>query len=258
MDVHDYKGPVPGDIVLLNSTGRAAKRNRTLQFVPTGLRAKFTHVAFCTGLATFVHADGKIVDFIVADELFGQYPGVWRAIRHARMNKMGRAESTTVIRSADYYLGMAYAQGLTKFLGESPLEGETFCSLLVKDVFAQMNIDILAPYAKPYPVHFQQLPEDEPDIWSDVTEEHLIGHDILRKYPDQRVLAAKICASARETRKTILEIKELHDLMFQFQQSMKKLDEKIGAVRTEYVEVPEPEYSVKYWDRMDKTKPQGD
>jgi hypothetical protein len=178
VDTRDFKGPVPGDVLLLNSAGKYEIRNKTLQFLRSGRRPRFTHVAFCTGLCTLIHADGHTVDVITVDDLLCDYPGSWRAIRHVEMNNLGRQDAMMVITQAQHYLEMPYTSRLSSFVRGQQLEGETFCSYLIKQVFADVNVPILAKRKKPLPVHFQWLPENDPEHWRDVTDEHRVVAEV--------------------------------------------------------------------------------
>ena len=250
--MRDFKGPVPGDVLLLNSAGKYELRNKTLQFLRSGRRPRFTHVAFCTGLCTLIHADGHTVDVITVDDLLRDYPGSWRAIRHVEMNYFGRHNAMMVIKQAQHYLAMPYTR-LFSFVRGQQLEGETFCSYLIKQVFADLKVPILPKSKKPLPVHFQWLPEHDPEHWRDVTDEHLIGHDVLKKHPDMKVRAVEMCGVVRGTRKITLENNQMNELMTQHFKTMDELDRKIFVSPiSSQPTVPLAKMPMEYWDTKEK------
>lgn len=252
ISVMDFKGPVQGDVLLLNSEGKAARRNKAAQWVATRRHAKFTHVAFCIGLTNCIHADLNGVDVIRSTDLFDQYSGPWRAIRHVVVDKIGRVDPTRVIHSAEYFLGMKYAK-LKNLIGSDDLEGETFCSLLIKDVYMELGVGLFAETARPYPVHFQELPETDTANWSDVTDEHVLGRDTVEKHPYLKEDARKFGATVRAIRSDTLENEKLRDLMIQFQEGVKPFDDAIGYKPTLDATLSEPP-PIKYWDQGKKRK----
>jgi hypothetical protein len=247
-------GPLPGDVVLLNSESDGKNKNIASQSVLTGTQARFTHLAFCTGLASFLHADGQSVDWIIVDELFKDYPGEWRAIRHRQIEKLGREEPVRVINAAETYLGMAYITDKMKFLEGVPLHNETFCSLLIKDVFNGLGVTIFPTLEKPYPVDFQSLPETDPESWIDVTERHLFGRDVVKKHPQVRDQAIKLCETSRVTRDSVIKTYQMHELLTRHYAVMKEFDRKLGIQIPEVI-VPEPDIPLKYWDTKKKIDP---
>ena len=252
--MRDYRGPVPGDIVLLNSLGRDAKKNKIAQYAGSGLKANYTHVAICLGLTTCIHADGKLVDVIATQDMFNDYSGAWRAIRHREIDKMGREEPMLVIRSAQYFLGMAYVRRTIDFVNSTALERETFCSLLIKRIYHELGVDILEGHEKPFPVHFQALVEDYPAIWRDASDEHRIGATILVSHPELKRQALEACRVVRRTREIILENDAFHALMVKYQLTMKQLDERLGVADTLPVDISDPEPPMDYWDRKHKER----
>jgi len=213
--------------VLLNSTG--SKKNRAGQLLLTGRVARFTHVALCRGLITFVHADENGVEHIIVDELLSGYDGQWRAIRHKTIEKIGREDSMRVLKTADYFLEMPYVDAHRKFLPGAELVGEIFCSQLIKNAYSALGVELLPGADKLYPADFQDLPEAEPTTSRDVTDEHLIGQDILRSRPDVRARAVEMCNVARRTRESVLEADKMHLLSEMLLDSMKDIPEADAA-----------------------------
>ncbi|MDH2353301.1 hypothetical protein QCM80_21950 [Bradyrhizobium sp. SSUT112] len=250
IDMRDYKGPIAGDVVLLNST--ESKKNRQAQYALSQRKALFTHVAMCRGLTTFVHASANGVEHVIADELLATYDGSWRAIRHSTIGRIGREDSMRVLKSADYYLGMPYVHGWTKlkkFVRGHELDDETFCSQLIKNVFLDLGVDILPDSKAAYPVHFQDLPEIEPTLWQDVTDEHIIGQEVVKRYPHLRAQALEMRNVARRTRESIMTSDMMHALSEQFLDSMKDVP------GMESLRLARPDPPMNYWDRKGKKPP---
>jgi len=252
VDTRDLRGPIPGDVLLLNSAGKYEIRNKTLQFLRSGQRPRFTHVAFCTGLCTLIHADGHGVDIVTVDDLLSNYPGSWRAIRHVQMNIVGRQDPMIVIKQAEHYLAMPYTRRWWSFVHGRQLEGETFCSYLIQQVFTNLNVPILAKRKKPLPVHFQSLPENDSEHWIDVTSEHLFGHDVLKKRPDLKVRAVEMCGVVRDTRKITLDNNQMNELMTQYFKTMDELDKKIFGSSIPSEPITLAKMPMEYWDTKEK------
>ena len=249
MEQREFKGPHSGDVVLLNSTAidKDSKKNKFWQSKLTGLNANFTHVALCLGLGKYLHATPPNVDFVYAEDLFSDY-NEWRAIRHRRAVEIDHDDYTKIYGAAFFYLKMSYIDHKSDFLGDEPLENETFCSLLIRNIYRKVGIEILPNIGKPFPVHFETLVETEPQNWKDVTDEHKIGLDILRQHPNQKVQTFQFFDMQRRMQVMAKEAWEMHRLGQMMKKSFMKSDAEWGISSSAYPDLAEPEFPFEYWD----------
>jgi hypothetical protein len=210
----EYKGPKTGDVLLLNGDTWRSKKNKTLQTLKSGKHAEYSHVALCLSLSKYIHADLNGVHLILVDELFRQYPGQWKAIRNATMEKLGDSEYTTVYIRSLSFLEMPYAKWKS-LVRRRRLKDETICSILVKDIYYQLGLEIAPKYSQPLPVHFQSLPGDREGEWRDVTDEHLIGRKIWTDHPELRETAADLIRLAKWQRTEIKQLERVRTIINQ-------------------------------------------
>jgi hypothetical protein len=241
-------GPRDGDILLLNSDTSRGKQNKGAQSILLDRFVRYSHVALCVGLSLCIHADtASGVDFIDLKSLTETYSGEWRAIRHIEIAEIAARDLMSVQNAAQFYLGMPYLSDWRKFVGDTPIEAETFCSMFIRDVFGHLGINLFPGVTRPLPGHFQYLPEHELGVWTDVTAEHDYGRRVLAKYPSLDEQAVAMCASARRVRASQRDSLEMYALLQKWHQVGVKFDEMLGVPSPP--DFPDPILTIDYWDQ---------